>query len=87
MNIRDRTKHEPVTEEDHDIVKQFEQKEKEFKDEISQLKSTIDLKDKHHQEVHDEWLKLQMQGSELEKVERNHAELEFSLREKKVTIK
>jgi hypothetical protein len=28
-----------------------------------------------------------MQGSELEKVERNHAELEFSLREKNVTIK
>ena len=36
-------------------------------------------------EVQTEWQKILMQGSDLERVERKHAELEFSLREKNAT--
>ena len=40
----------------------------------------------HNQEVQAEWHKLQMQGSDLEKIERKHAELEFSVRDKETLI-
>jgi hypothetical protein len=39
-----------------------------------------------NQEIQQEWQQLQMQGSDLEKVERKFAEIEFSKREKEKTI-
>ena len=39
-----------------------------------------------NQDIQQEWQQLQMQGSDLEKVERKFAEIEFSKREKEKTI-
>lgn len=41
---------------------------------------------KTNHEIQQEWEKLLMQGSDLEKVERKHAEMAFAIREKELTI-
>ena len=54
---------------------------------IHELKKTHEQLSKLNLDVQQDWQKLQMQGSDLERVERKHAEMEFILREKDKTIR
>ena len=83
---RHQTKNEPISKEDFELVEEYKQREIEFRNQIATLKAEKDEQNRLNQEIQQEWQQLQMQGSDLEKVERKFAEIEFSKREKEKTI-
>ena len=83
---RSQSKVEPITPEDHAFVEEFKIRENGFREQILALMKEKEEATNHNLEIQAEWQKILMQGSNLEKVERKHAELEFSLREKEGDI-
>lgn len=83
---RMQTKTEPLTEEDFQLVREYKEREDGYRNKIKELENTRSKLQNINLEVQQDWQKLQMQGSELERVERRHAEMAFILREKDKTI-
>ena len=83
---RHQTKNEPTSQEDFELVAEYKEREIEYRNQIAALKAEKDEQNRLNQEIQQEWQQLQMQGSDLEKVERKFAEIEFSKREKEKTI-
>lgn len=83
---RRRTVTEPESEEDFKLVKEFQAREEGYKQDIQELLAKRAQLREENQAVQAEWHKMQMQGSELQKVDRKIQEIEFSMREKNKEI-
>ena len=81
-NRKLRPKFAPETDEDHNYVAEHEERKAQLDQQRAVLEQELAECMQEKNEVTEEWEKLQMQPSELARVERKRAELEFGIRAK-----